>query len=126
MTLPIDEQIADKLRGLIRHFKQDDPRGIPSEMGDVVKDPMPIPNLEKTFSGTKMKFEDLLMHGLSTFRLDYARALISDLKVCGFKVIKSNVQFTSTVTGLEERLCYKRTKNMSCQVVRIIRLDIMS
>ncbi|CAL8109661.1 unnamed protein product [Orchesella dallaii] len=81
LALPIDEQMAAKIRGIIKHFKQDDPRGVPSEMGDVVKDPMPIPNLEESFSGTKMKFEDLNIHGLSKFRLDYARALISDLKI---------------------------------------------
>ncbi|ODN01552.1 hypothetical protein Ocin01_05122 [Orchesella cincta] len=81
LALPIDQQMAEKIRGIIKHFKQDDPRGIPPEIGDVVKDPMPIPNLEQSFSGTKMKFEDLNMYGLSTFRLDYARALISDMKI---------------------------------------------
>lgn len=51
-------------------------------MGDVVKDPMPIPNLpEQSFSGTKMKFEDMQIYGLSKFKLEYARALLSDLKV---------------------------------------------
>lgn len=50
-------------------------------MGDVIKDPMSIPNLEESFSGTKMKFDDMQIYGLSKFKLDYARALISDLKV---------------------------------------------
>lgn len=86
MALPIDEQIASKVRGFIRHFKQDDPKGVPPEMGDVVKDPMPIPNLpEQSFSGTKMKFEDMQIYGLSKFKLDYARALLSDLKVNEYK-----------------------------------------
>lgn len=79
--LPIDQQMTAKVRGLIKHFKQDDPRGIPSEMGDLIKDPMPIPNLEQSFSGARVKFEDMSVYGLSKFRLDYARALVSELKV---------------------------------------------
>jgi hypothetical protein len=77
----LDAQMAQRVRALIKHFKQDDPVGIPSEMGNIIHDPMPIPNLDKTFSGAKMKFEDLMLHGLSKFRLDYISVTLNDLKV---------------------------------------------
>lgn len=73
--------MAQRVRAIIKHFKQDDPVGIPSEMGNLIQDPMPVPNLDQTFSGTKMKFENILLHGLSKFRLEYVRVTLSDLKV---------------------------------------------
>jgi len=81
LPFKLDAQMAQRVRAIIKHFKQDDPLGIPSEMGNLIHDPMPIPNLDKTFSGAKMKFEDLMLHGLSKFRLEYIRVMLNDLKV---------------------------------------------
>lgn len=78
--LKLDEQMAQRVRALIKHFKADDPVGLPEGMLPI-KEPITVPNLEQTFSGTKMKFENISLYGINKFRLDHVRVALSDLKV---------------------------------------------
>src|SRR5688572_5235427 len=73
--------MAEHIRGVIQHFKQDDPVGVPKNYEGQIPDPIPIPNLEKDFSGTKMSFEGITVHGLRKFRLDHVVSDLSALKV---------------------------------------------
>jgi hypothetical protein len=47
----------------------------------LIKEPLHVQNLEQTFSGTKMKFQNISLYGLNKFRLDHVRVTLSDLKV---------------------------------------------
>jgi len=51
--------VNEHIRNVIEHFKQDDPVGLEKDLNDQIPDPMPIPNLDKDFSGVLMKFRPL-------------------------------------------------------------------
>lgn len=57
--------------------------GVPQGMGldALIVEPLKVPNLEQTFSGTKMKFQNISLYGINKFRLNHVRVALSDLKV---------------------------------------------
>lgn len=67
-----------RIRQMLEHFKQDDPRGFP---GAPIPDPMEVPDIENQFSVAKIKFSEALLHGLSKFKIEYIRTDLKDLKV---------------------------------------------
>lgn len=77
----VQAELNTHVRNIIAHFKQDDPRGVPAGMKSHIPDPMPVPNLEKEFSGTKMTFDNMTVHGLNRFRLEHVRTDASALKI---------------------------------------------
>ncbi len=83
MSLPVDSTQKElsldvRIRQMLEHFKQDDPRGIP---GLPIPDPMPIPDFKGNFPGADIKFSDANLYDLSKFRIDYVRTDLKDLRV---------------------------------------------
>ena len=84
LTLGISNRTKEELsldariRQMLDHFKQDDPRGIP---GLPIPDPMPIPDFKGQFSVAEIRFSDAHLHQLSQFRIDYVRTDLKELKV---------------------------------------------
>ena len=74
-------ELSQHIRDVIEHFKQDDPLGVPKNFEGQIPDPIPIPDLEKDFSGTKMSFEGITVHGLRKFRLEHVVSDLSSLTV---------------------------------------------
>jgi len=60
-------KLEDTIREVIKHFKKDDPRGLP---GSLVPDPMPVPaKIDQDVAGADIKLEDMILTGLSLFEL---------------------------------------------------------
>lgn len=47
----------------------------------LIVEPLRVPNQEQTFSGMKMKFENISLYGLNKFRLNQVKVTLSELKV---------------------------------------------
>lgn len=73
-------ELSEHIRNVIEHFKQEDPVGVPKHFEGQIPDPIPIPDLQQDFSGTKMSFEGLKVHGLRRFRIEHVVSDLSALK----------------------------------------------
>lgn len=72
-----------RIRQLLEHFKQDDPKGIP---GAPIPDPMPIPDFKGSFSVADINFSEAQLYDLSQFRLNYVRTDLKQLKASDLTV----------------------------------------
>ncbi|KAJ3639411.1 hypothetical protein Zmor_002772 [Zophobas morio] len=73
-----EKKISDHILGILEHYKQDDPVGIP---GVPVPDPLSIPPLAHSFPVGKMTFKNVKLYGLSKFRLEQVKADVTAMKV---------------------------------------------
>jgi len=70
--------LDDRIRGIMEHFKQEDPLGVP---GVIIPDPFPVPDIEKDLSAAKIVLRDAQLWDTSKFRVDYIRTDLKDLGV---------------------------------------------
>lgn len=80
-----------RIRQLLEHFKQDDPKGIP---GAPIPDPMTIPDFKGSFSVADINFSEAMLYNMSQFRLNYVRTDLKDLKVSALKTEPSQSKKT--------------------------------
>ncbi|XP_028128004.2 uncharacterized protein LOC114324383 [Diabrotica virgifera virgifera] len=76
-TLP-EKKISEIIFAILQHYKQADPLGIP---GVPIPDPMPIPDMSKSFPFGRMFLKDSNLFGLKNFRIEHVSANISEMKV---------------------------------------------
>ncbi|XP_056647669.1 uncharacterized protein LOC130452416 [Diorhabda sublineata] len=77
-TLKTEKKLSETIRTIINHYKQPDPLGIP---GAPIPDPMPIPDMRKSFSVGTMYFKNMQLTGLKKFRIEHVLADITKMKV---------------------------------------------
>ncbi|XP_055636099.1 uncharacterized protein LOC129775402 [Toxorhynchites rutilus septentrionalis] len=70
--------ISAQLFAIIDLYKQEDPVGLP---GATVPDPMPIPEIQQSFSIAKMHMKNVLAYGLSKFRIKFFTTELNTMKV---------------------------------------------
>lgn len=61
-------KISDYVRSILKHYKQKDPIGLPVAP---IPDPMSIPPLSHSFTIGKMNMQNVLLNGLSKFRIHH-------------------------------------------------------
>ncbi|XP_072388619.1 uncharacterized protein [Diabrotica undecimpunctata] len=76
-TLP-EKKISEIIFAILQHYKQADPLGIP---GVPIPDPMPIPDMSKSFPFGRMFLKNSNLFGLKNFRIEHVTANISEMKV---------------------------------------------
>lgn len=71
-------KLSDQVRAVLQHYKNPDPTGFP---GAPVPDPMPIPDMDKSFGVAKMNFKNVMVYGLSKFRIDQVNTDLEKMEV---------------------------------------------
>ncbi|XP_044735151.1 uncharacterized protein LOC123297519 [Chrysoperla carnea] len=71
-------KLSDKIIEILEHYQQEDPIGIP---GSTIPDPMSIPPLKHSFSVATMNFKNVLVHGLSKFKIIHMHTDVAKMQV---------------------------------------------
>nr|XP_018903693.1 PREDICTED: uncharacterized protein LOC109034796 isoform X1 [Bemisia tabaci]XP_018903701.1 PREDICTED: uncharacterized protein LOC109034796 isoform X2 [Bemisia tabaci]XP_018903711.1 PREDICTED: uncharacterized protein LOC109034796 isoform X3 [Bemisia tabaci] len=77
-TKDVAFKLSDQVRAVLQHYKNPDPTGFP---GAPVPDPMPIPDMDKSFGVAKMNFKNVMVYGLSKFRIDQVNTDLEKMEV---------------------------------------------
>ncbi|XP_057668660.1 uncharacterized protein LOC130901354 [Diorhabda carinulata] len=77
-TIPVRRKISETILSILDNYKQSDVIGVP---GLPVPDPMYIPDMTRTFSIGTMYFENIQLHGLSKYGIEYVVANVAEMKV---------------------------------------------
>ncbi|XP_052869413.1 uncharacterized protein LOC128275074 isoform X1 [Anopheles cruzii] len=70
--------MSEQLFAIIDLYKQEDPVGLP---GATIPDPMPIPDIKQSLSIAKMHMRNLVLHGMSRFRIRHFRTELNSMAV---------------------------------------------
>lgn len=79
ITLLGEQKLSDQVRLILNHYKQEDPVGLP---GAPIADPMPIPDMKRSFTYATMHFTSAHVHGLSRFRIQHIKSNLAAMQVC--------------------------------------------
>ncbi|XP_072388618.1 uncharacterized protein [Diabrotica undecimpunctata] len=77
-TLTSEKKLSETLLEVLNHYKQPDPLGIP---GAPIPDPMPLPDMTKSFSVGRMFFKNMKLHGLKKFRIQHLMVDVTKMKL---------------------------------------------
>lgn len=73
-------RVAAQIVGLLEHYKQKDPVGIP---GADIKDPMDVPDISRSLGMANLNMMQVKAYGLSKFRIDSINADFKEMMVEG-------------------------------------------
>ncbi|CAH1101411.1 unnamed protein product [Psylliodes chrysocephalus] len=73
-----EKKLSETIMTILEHYKQDDPLGIP---GAPIPDPMPIPDMKKSFSMARLNMKNVQLYGLKKFRIEHVLADVTEMKV---------------------------------------------
>lgn len=74
----LEQKLSNRVLAVLEHYQQEDPVGLP---GTNIPDPMPIPPLKHTFPVATMNFKDVLVSGLSKFKMVHMRSDIDKMQM---------------------------------------------
>ncbi|XP_012262047.2 uncharacterized protein LOC105689543 [Athalia rosae] len=73
-----EKRLGDQIMAILKHYQQEDPVGLP---GAPIPDPMPVPNMQHSFSMYRMDFSEIQVYGLSKFRINHIRSDLAMMQV---------------------------------------------
>lgn len=73
-----ETRLSAQILGLIEHYKQEDPLGLP---GAPVPDPFPVPDIKKSIGMGMLTMKNTLAYGFSKFRIKSIELDVNALQV---------------------------------------------